>query len=207
MNDEKTLYKQIGDLIKKRRDDLGLSQQEVADYVKVSKSAISRWESGQVENIGRSKIQLLSEILAISPTAIVSGRTTNERKDSYDSKRIPLLGTIAAGVPLLAEEHIEDYFNLDSSIDADFALKVRGDSMLGADIFPGDIVFLRKQPNLENGEIGAILIENEATLKKFYEDHGTVILQAENDKYQPIILTNGYVKVLGKLVAVLSMRD
>lgn len=200
----------LGNFIRDRRECLALTQQDVADYVGITKSAVSRWESGEIGNMGLDKIGKLSDILEISPLDLINldkKDITDRVPNKSNTNPIPLLGTIAAGAPLLAEEHIEDYFNLDSSIDADFALRVKGDSMLGADIFPGDIVFLRKQPNLENGEIGAILIENEATLKKFYEDNGTVILQAENDKYQPIILTNGYVKVLGKLVAVLSMRD
>ena len=79
--------------------------------------------------------------------------------------------------------------------------------MLGAGIFPNDIVFIKQQCDLENGEIGAILVENEATLKKFYHKDGTVILQAENDKYQPMIFHNGNVKIMGKLVAVLNIRE
>ncbi len=79
--------------------------------------------------------------------------------------------------------------------------------MLAAGIYPNDIVFIKEQPNLENGEIGAILIESEATLKKFYREGDTIVLQPENDMYKPIILTNGNVKILGKLVAVLSMFE
>ena len=79
--------------------------------------------------------------------------------------------------------------------------------MIGAAIFPDDIVFIKKQDNLENGEIGAVLIDGNATLKKFYKKDNTIILQAENDMYNPIILTNGNVKILGKLVAVLNIRE
>ena len=79
--------------------------------------------------------------------------------------------------------------------------------MLGAGIFPNDIVFIRQQETLENGEIGAILIEGEATLKKFYKRDGAIILQAENKAYEPMVYTNGDIKILGKLVAVLNIRD
>lgn len=120
--------------------------------------------------------------------------------------KLPILGTIAAGQPILAEEHIEDYFNIDSSIRADFALKVKGDSMINAGIQQDDIVFIRKQNHLENGEIGAVLIDEEATLKKFFKDNGSIILQAENNKYAPIILRNGHIHILGKLIAVLNKR-
>lgn len=122
-------------------------------------------------------------------------------------KLIPLLGTIAAGTPILAEENIENYFNLDTSVKADFALKVKGDSMIDAGILEEDIAFIRKQESLESGEIGAILIEGEATLKKFYKQDGTIILQPENKAYKPMIYTNGNIKILGKLVAVLNIRD
>lgn len=194
----------LGDKIKNRRLDLDLTLQEVADIVGVSKSTVQKWESGNIENMKRDKIALLAKALNVSPLFIMG---IDDREMKNKTNRIPLIGTIAAGTPILAQENIEDYFNLDSSIKADFALKVKGDSMLGAGIFPNDIVFIRKQDTLENGEIGAILIENEATLKKFYREDKTIILQSENDLYKPIILTNGYVKILGKLVAVLNIRE
>lgn len=124
-----------------------------------------------------------------------------------NTKSIPLIGTIAAGQPLLAEENIEDYFNIDTSIKADFALRIKGDSMIGAGIFQNDIVFIRQQDCLENGEIGAILIEDSATLKKFYKENDTVILQSENDYYKPMIFKEGNICILGKLVAVLNIRE
>lgn len=200
----------LGNFIKSKREYLNITQQEVADYVGVSKSAVSRWESGDIGNMGIDKVPRLSEILQISPMELINmdKKHLMERiPNKSNTNPIPLIGTIAAGTPILAEQNIEDYFNLDSSIHADFALRIKGDSMLGAGIFPNDIVFIRQQSNLENGEIGAILIENEATLKKFYKKGETIILQAENDKYQPMIFTNGNIKILGKLVAVLSMRE
>lgn len=194
----------LGDKIKNRRLDLDLTLQEVADIVGVSKSTVQKWESGNIENMKRDKIALLAKALNVSPLFIMG---IDDREMKNKTNRIPLIGTIAAGAPILAEQNIEDYFNLDSSVKADFALKIKGDSMLGAGIFPGDVVFIRQQSKLENGEIGAILIEDEATLKKFYRKENTIILQPENDIYQPMIFTNGYVKILGKLVAVLNIRE
>lgn len=132
------LYLKIGDLIKERREALGLSQQEVANYVDVTKSAVSRWESGEVENMGRSKIQKLSEILKISPVSIVLGEDI-ENMIPYKTKKIPMLGVIAAGVPILAKECAEYYVEVDESIHVDFCLKVQGDSMIDARISDGDI--------------------------------------------------------------------
>lgn len=194
----------LGEKIKNRRLELNMTLEEVGKIVGVTKSTVMKWESGYIENMRRDKIALLAKALRVSPLWIM-GWDDEDIKAEVNS--IPIIGTIAAGTPLLAEQNIEDYFRIDNSIKADFALRVKGDSMVGAGIFPGDIVFIRQQPTLENGEIGAILIENEATLKKFYKENNTIVLQPENDMYKPIILTNGYVKILGKLVAVLNMRE
>lgn len=123
---------------------------------------------------------------------------------NYDS--IPLIGQIAAGSPILADVNIDGYFMIDSSIKADFGLRVQGDSMIDEGIFDGDIVFLRQQPTLENGEIGAVVIGEEATLKRFYRNDGFISLNAANKEYQPMIITDGDIRIAGKLVAVLNIR-
>lgn len=186
----------------------GFSQDYLANKLEYkSYTTIQKWEMGTSEPSLRI-LNKLSELYNVDMHTLYSiDLEGSNNSDNENTNRIPLLGTIAAGLPILAEENIEDYFYIDKSIKADFALRIKGDSMLGAGIFPNDIVFIKKQEMLENGEIGAILIENEATLKKFYRNNGTVVLQPENDKYQPIILTNGNVKILGKLVAVLNIRD
>lgn len=194
----------LGDKIKERRLELDLTLEEVGNIVGVTKSTVMKWESGFIENMRRDKIALLAQALKVSPLWIMGLEDRNVKSGVVP---IPLLGTIAAGLPILAEENIEDYFNIDTKIKADFALKIKGDSMINAGIFQDDIVFIRKQENLENGEIGAVLIEDSATLKKFYKEGNTVILQAENDNYKPIILTNGNVKILGKLVATLNIKE
>ncbi len=199
----------LGSRLKERRLALGLTLEEVGEKVGVSKSTVMKWETGYIENMKRDKIALLAKALNVSPLYVMGLDFLDEENNPKKSagNQIPLLGTIAAGTPILAEENIEDYFNIDSKIKADFALKIKGDSMIGAAIFPDDIVFIKKQDNLENGEIGAVLIDGNATLKKFYKKDNTIILQAENDMYNPIILTNGNVKILGKLVAVLNIRE
>lgn len=199
--------------LEKALESRDVKQSELVERTQISKSAISQYLSGAFEPKQRN-IYKIAKALDVNPAWLMGKDVEMENappippKDiQTNTKSIPLLGTIAAGLPLLAEENIEDYFNIDSKIKADFALKVKGDSMLGAGIFPGDIVFIRKQENLENGEIGAVLIEDSATLKKFYKEKDTIILQAENDFYKPIILTNGDVRILGKLVAVLNIRE
>lgn len=178
--------------------------------VKLNKNDLSQYVSGRVEP-GQEKVFILSKALNVDPAWImgldVPMRKHSPRIESEVTNQIPLIGIIAAGTPILAEQNIEDYFNLDSRIKADFALKIKGDSMIDAGIYQDDIVFIRQQNNLENGKIGAILLEDEATLKKFYKEGNTIILQAENDNYEPRIITEGNIKILGKLVAVLNIRE
>ena len=194
----------LGEKIKERREAKGLTLEEVGDYVGVTKSTVRKWETGDIENMRRDKIAKLAEILSVSPLYIMGMIETYQISQS-GSKPIPILGTIAAGQPILAIEHIEDYFLLDSKIKADFCLRIKGDSMINVNIMDKDIVFIKKQCTIENGEIGAILIDDTATLKRFYYTDGKVILQAENPKYKPIIVDKGDVRVLGKLVA--SLRE
>lgn len=159
----------LGQKIKKVRDDNGLTLDELSSIINkkygfaTNKGMISKWENG-ITTPSLQFIQAYAKEFNVDLNYLL-----NTGIDPSSANKIPLLGTIAAGLPILAEENIKDYFAIDSKIKADFALKVKGDSMLGAGIFPGDYVFIRKQDVLENGEIGAVLIENEATLKKFTE--------------------------------------
>lgn len=121
------------------------------------------------------------------------------------TKKIPVIGTIAAGEPILAVENIEEYIDLDKKISADFALRVRGDSMVGANIFDGDIVFIRKQSDVDDGEIAAVIIDDSATLKRVFKFENKVVLRAENPKYKPILLNGDKsVYIVGKAVYKLS---
>lgn len=208
MSDITNINKKIGERIREKRIEKGLTLKQLGDLVGVDSSTILRYEKGKIKKIKLPVIESIAYALNVDP-AWLALKSENPKITAprSDGKKIPLIGTIAAGTPILAEENIEDYFRIDNSIKADFALRVKGDSMVGAGIFPGDIVFIKQQNTLENGEIGAILIENEATLKKFYKEKNTIVLQPENDMYKPIILTNGYVKILGKLVAVLNIRQ
>lgn len=116
---------------------------------------------------------------------------------------VPLIGTVTAGMPILAVEQIEGYIAYNGRVSRDkplFALKVRGESMLWAGILDGDIVVAEKTPSAANGEIVVAMIEDEATVKRFYKENGHFRLQPENDAFEPII-TNEVI-ILGKVVAV-----
>ena len=120
---------------------------------------------------------------------------------------VPILGQIAAGVPILAEEHIEDTFPLPMELVDDgesvFMLRVRGDSMINAGIFDGDLVAIRQQSVADNGQIVAAMIEDEATVKRFYKDGRKIKLVAENPAYDPIVTDQ--CQILGKVI--LSIRQ
>ena len=121
-------------------------------------------------------------------------------------KKLPILGDIACGEPIYAEEQHESFATVDSALDADFCLRAQGDSMVGARIFDGDIVFIRSQSSVDNGEIAAVIINDEATLKRvyYYPEEEKLILTPENPRYAPLVYMNGEldgIKILGKAIA------
>lgn len=201
----------IGDIMRTRRQELGLTLEEVGDYVGVGKSTVRKWEHGDIENMKRDKIALLSKILKLSPLTFITGEVEYGTPDNIiplpKMKKIPLLGTIACGEPILAAENIEALINADENLNADFALRCKGDSMINARIFDGDIVYIREQPDVEDGEIAAVLIGEEATLKRVYKYPSKVVLRPENPLYDDMIYSKeemNEVRILGKAVAFLS---
>ncbi|MEG1965754.1 MAG: S24 family peptidase, partial [Oscillospiraceae bacterium] len=174
----------IGEKIYKRRKELGLTLEQVGNLVGVSKSTVKKWETGYIENMKRDKIYLLSEALQVSPSFIMgwennSGKNIFECKNIIlvpEMKSIPLLGAIACGEPILAAENIEEYLQIPKNINADFALQCSGDSMINARIFDGDIVYIHQQPCVDNGQIAAVLIGDEATLKRVYLYNNKIVL-------------------------------
>lgn len=201
----------IGDIMRVRRQELGLTLEDVGNYVGVGKSTVRKWEHGDIENMKRDKIALLSKILKLSPLTFITGEVEYGTPDNIiplpKMKKIPLLGTIACGEPILAAENIEALINADENLNADFALRCKGDSMINARIFDGDIVYIREQPDVEDGEIAAVLIGEEATLKRVYKYPSKVVLRPENPLYDDMIYSKeemNEVRILGKAVAFLS---
>lgn len=200
----------IGERIRMLRKDRNLTQEEVGKYIGTTKQTLFKYETNIITNIPIDKIDLLSKLFNVSPGYIMGWEKTNLQlrslKEDNQSKSVPLLGNIAAGTPILAEENIERFFVLDTYVHADFALRIHGDSMIDEGIYNEDIVFIRQQPDVENGEIAAVLIDDSATLKKVYKQNGTLILQAANSKYQPRIYNEGDIRILGKLAAILNIK-
>ena len=192
----------IGEKIKQRRLELGLTLEEVGSMVGVSKSTVMKWGTGYIENMKRDKIALLAKALRKSPLWVM-GIEDLDNAVEYRTKKVPLLGSVAAGKPILACDEHESYVEIDQDLRVDFCLRVRGDSMIDARINDGDLVFVRRQPTVENGEIAVVLIDDEVTLKRFYTMDGGVILKPENSKYQPMYYSAKdfkQVRILGKAV-------
>ncbi|MBP8613325.1 MAG: transcriptional repressor LexA [Firmicutes bacterium] len=122
--------------------------------------------------------------------------------DSYpQSVMVPIVGTVRAGVPILAVENIDEFVPLPRSLlnnENVFMLRVQGDSMIGAGIFDGDLVLVKQQESAENGDIVVALLDDEATVKTFYKDEDSITLRPENPDYEPIV--SGNVHILGKVV-------
>lgn len=127
------------------------------------------------------------------------------------ARLVPILGQVTAGVPVLAEENIEDYFLLPGEIvkeDTVFLLRIRGESMKEAGILPDDLVIVRQQPSAENGEIVVALLSDEATVKRFYRQKDTILLQPENPDFEPIIIpANENTRILGKVIGLIRTFD
>lgn len=133
-------------------------------------------------------------------------RALGVRGAAPPSRPLPLVGRVAAGVPVLAEENVEDLVEVPAFLrrgEGDFLLRVRGDSMTGAGILDGDLVVVHPQRVAENGDIVVALVGDEATTKRFYREGDTVRLQPENDLYEPIRVPSGEVTLVGRVVGVL----
>lgn len=190
----------------------GLTLEQVAQQVGVGRSTVRKWETGMIANMRRDKIEKLATALHTSPGYLMGWESDDDTIPSNilpmpEMRRIPLIGSIACGAPILAEEHIEDYVDLPRHVKADFSLTCKGDSMINARIFDGDIVYIRQQETVENGEIAAVLIGTEATLKRvrLFDDH--IVLEPENPMYKPLVYWNeemNTVRILGKAVAFTS---
>lgn len=203
----------IGDNIRFRRKELDMTLEEVATLVGISRQTMSRYETGIIGNIPSDKIEALASALRTSP-AYLMGWAEHDVPPLPDNilpmpkmHKIPLLGTIACGEPILAVENFDGDVDVPEKIHADFALRCKGDSMINARIFDGDIVYIRQCDSVDDGQIAAVLIDDEATLKRvhLYKDH--ISLEPENPQYRPIVRWGeemNEVRIIGKAVAFTS---
>ena len=175
-----------------RRKELGLSQEELAQRMGYrSKSSITKLEKG-INDLPQSKVEELAAALETTP-AYLLGLDTPCPPPGFEPlpamTQVPLIGSIACGTPITAEQNIEKMVDVPENIRCDFSLTCHGDSMVDAGIHDKDVVYIRIQPEVENGEIAAVRIDGEATLKRVYYNPGTLTLMPANPAYAPMIYT------------------
>ena len=192
-----------------RKDD-NLTQTQLANALGLAFSTISMYERG-IREPDFETMEAIADFFNVSMDYL-HGKDTELRFPTNivplpNMNRIPLLGNIACGEPILAEENIECDIDIPEDITADFALRCKGDSMIDARILNDDIVYIKQQPTVNNGEIAAVLIGDEATLKKVYLTGDTLTLLACNSSYEPFIYTGEElekIRILGKAVGFTS---
>ena len=195
--------------LKRLRKEKGLTLEELAERVGTSRQTVHRYENGTISNVPPERVKKLAAALDVSPSALMGWDDDYSKIDGIlpiSIKKLPILGDIACGEPIYASEEHESYAAASDALDADFCLRAHGDSMTGARIYDGDIVFIRSQSMVENGEIAAVIINDEATLKRvyYYPNEGKLVLSPENPRYAPLVYIReelDSIKILGKAVA------
>ena len=176
------------DRIKARRQDLGMTQAELAEKIGYkSKTTITRIERGEID-LPQSKIVSFARALDTTVNYLL-GDIVPKGLFKPNFQTVPIIGTIACGEPILAQENVEGLGTKSDHIEADFALWCKGDSMTPR-FNDGDLVFIRQQPDVDNGQIAAVLVDNEATLKHVYKQPGQLMLVADNPSFAPLIYTD-----------------
>lgn len=179
----------IASNIKRLRIDAGLSQAELGKIAGVTDKAVSTWEVGQ-KTPRMGAVEKMAAYFGVAKSAILDDTYQPAIPPGFipvpEMKKVPLVGRIACGTPILAQENIEDYVDVPKDRHVDFCLTCSGDSMIDAGIDDGDTVYIRKQPDVENGEIAAVRIGDEATLKRVYKYPDCIVLEAENRAYAPL---------------------
>ena len=197
--------------LKRLRKERKLTLEYIADALGTSKQTIHRYENGVITNVPPEKVKSLAMLLSVTPAELMGWEGQGAAPIAkgimpISVKRLPILGEIACGEPIYANEEYESFASADDKLDADFCLRAHGDSMIGARIYDGVIVFIRSQNAVDNGEIAAVIIDDEATLKRvyFYPDQQKLILTPENPKYAPLVYFGDEletIKIIGKAVA------
>ncbi|MCI8945085.1 MAG: helix-turn-helix domain-containing protein [Clostridia bacterium] len=207
----------IGDRIKHLRKEAGLTQKELAlkcGYT--SLTTINKIELG-INSVPLSVVEKIAKVFNVSPAYLMGWEERNTSQNGTDifkldnilpisTQKIPFLGSVACGEPIYAEEDKESYIVLGTNVNADFCLRAQGDSMIGARIHDGDLVFVRKQEMVDNGEIAVVLIGDDVTLKRvyYYPESQKLMLQAENPSYAPFMFVGtelDQIRILGKAIA------
>ena len=202
----------FGSNLKAARVKKGLTQKELAALIGAKHNSVSNWENDQ-NKPDPDLIEIICGVLEITPNYLFNSDTMSSIMSlpgvlplPHTVKK-PRLGVIACGDPILAIENHDGYDDVPDNIHCDFTLKCKGDSMIGARIHDGDVVYIRQQPDVENNEIAAVMIdEEEVTLKRVYHDGDRLVLMAENPTFPPIIVNGEHTaRIIGKAVGFTSI--
>ena len=207
----------LSEKIKFLRKSKGMSLEQLAELIGTSRQTVHRYENGTITNIPHEKIEALARALGTTPASLmgwdkdegissINNITDLRGTKAVKTKKLPILGNVACGEPIFASEEHDYYATVGAEIGADFCLKARGDSMINARIFDGDILFVKKQESVDDGEIAVVLIDDEATVKRVYfdRDNGILTLIPENPTYKPMRYMGSRlnsIRILGKVVS------
>ncbi len=199
----------FGKNLRRIRLERGMSMAQLAAAVGTSRQTIHRYESGAITNVPHERIAHLAEALTTRPELLMGWDEPAFHEESA-TVRIPVLGRIACGEPIFASEEYDAYVTADRSLHADFCLRASGESMKDARIHDGDLVFVRMQETVDDGEIAVVLIDEETTLKRVYYDAGEkrLVLMPANPDFAPMVYTGealSRIRILGKAIAFQSM--
>lgn len=204
------MAKTLGEKIRELRTKSTMMQRDLADEVGCSTSTIGMYEQNRREP-DSDTLRRIANIFGVSTDYLLGNDTpVPDNILPLKTKLIPLLGDIACGEPIFADEQHGSFVETSDNIEADFCLRAKGDSMIGARILDGDIVYIREQPEVANGEIAAVIIDDEATLKRvyYYPENKKLVLTPENPAYEPRVYVGSelsQVRILGKAVAFQSI--
>ena len=207
----------LSEKIKFLRKSKGMSLEQLAELVGTSRQTVHRYENGTITNIPHDKVEALARALDTTPARLMGWEDEREIPSfnninavrgakGVKTKKLPILGNVACGEPIFASEEHDYYATAGAEVGADFCLKARGDSMINARIFDGDILFVKKQESVDDGEIAVVLIDDEATVKRVYfdRDNGILTLIPENPTYKPMRYMGAklnQIRILGKVVS------
>lgn len=196
--------KKIGKKLFDARKSKGLTRAELGKLIGLHESTIKRYEDGDIKSLGIEKLQEFAKYLNIDPAYLMGWVEPEEpiTNSIINIISLPIVGKISCGNGVLAYEEIEGYEPTPREWlngGEYFYLRAKGDSMVGARVSEGDLLLIRKQPDVENGEIAAVLVGDEAVLKRVYKNGNQLVLQSENPKYPPIFAPPAEAKIIGKL--------
>lgn len=176
----------IGQKIKQLRKAHKLTQEELAKILDVKPTAVSAWELGRNKPL-MDKLDMMAHYFGVPISYFFEENQIKGSRNHFDFVKLPIVGTISCGNGVIAYEDIEGYEDVPRSWlngGEYFFLRAKGDSMINARVMDGDLLLIRKQDDVENGEIAAVLIDGEAVLKRVYKTNDTIILQSENPNFR-----------------------